>query len=109
MNGTCRGSVDSARSGRRESRGTLATESHPNPLEASASAVPVRVERHVAPLIDRDEALRLLREARRMYGVADVVQKKRIVGGIESSVQAHRSLVLVFRLLSLVGGDSPPE
>lgn len=87
----------------------IVTDGPTNTLEAPTSAVPALEERPAAPAVDRQEASRLLREARRMYGVAEMVQKKQVSVGVDSAVQAHRSLLLLFRLLLLLHGDSPPD
>lgn len=61
-----------------------------------------------APL-DRAEASRLFDEARRLYAVAELVQARRLVGGIDSSVLADRALSLVLELLLRLHGDAVPS
>jgi hypothetical protein len=58
--------------------------------------------------LDRAEAMRLFKEARRLYAVAELVQARRLVGGIDSSVLADRALTLVFELLLRLHGDPVP-
>lgn len=68
----------------------------------AASAAP-------ASTVDRTEALRLWGEARRLHRVATKVHDHRSTGGIESAILAHRSLVLLLRLLIRLHGDPVPD
>lgn len=59
--------------------------------------------------IDRPEAKRLLAEARRLYRMAEMVQARRVVGGIESAVFAERSMNILLKLLVRLRGQPIPE
>lgn len=73
------------------------------------TAVPAAGAAAKAPAaVERAEALDTLSEARRLFGIAEMVQARRLVGGIESAVLAHRALTLLMRLVVRLHGDQPP-
>jgi hypothetical protein len=61
------------------------------------------------PTMDRTEAAKQLSDARRSYAVAELVQERRSLGNIESSVAAHRALSVALRLMLRLHGEAVPE
>jgi hypothetical protein len=60
------------------------------------------------PIVERAEATRVLAEAKRLYGVAELVQARRIIGGVDSAALAHKSLSLALGLLVRLNGEEAP-
>lgn len=58
------------------------------------------------PVVERKEAIRLLRAARRLYDAADAAQSGNTTG-TDSATMAYRALELLFRLVARIHGDSP--
>jgi hypothetical protein len=48
-------------------------------------------------------------EARRLHDAAELLQGRRLAGGVDSAVFAHRALTLLLRLLLMLHGESVPE
>lgn len=78
-------------------------------VRTSVGTAPAADSLPSAPRIDRPDAVRRLTEARRLYDIAGWVHSRRLVGGTDSAVFAHRALAVLFELLVRLHGEDPPS
>lgn len=83
-----------------------------NPDVAGSESVPNALDEQTdkpSQSIERKEADRSMADARRLFEVATWVHGRRVVGGVDSALFAHRALTALLGLLLRVHGARVPE